>query len=485
MIFNSYQYILFLPLVVSAYYLFPMRYRWALLLVASYVFYMAWEPAYALLILTSTVVDYVLARVMGYAKNPRLRKLLLLMSLSTNLGLLAAFKYFELIRTTLNDWMPLWGGALEIPAFDVLLPVGISFYTFQTLGYSIDVYRGDTKPERHFGVFALYVSFFPQLVAGPIERAHRLLPQLKAKYALNYTDAVEGLRLILWGLFKKVAVADRLAVIVNMVYSDPENFSGPLLVLGTVCFAFQIYCDFSAYSDIAIGSARLFGVRLMRNFNRPYHARSIQEFWQRWHISLSTWFRDYVYRSLGGNRCRFSRWVFNILVVFVLSGLWHGAQWTFVIGGGIHAGLYLGESGLRRWGGGWTAQWNSPALLALGQWCFTFFCVNVAWVFFRAESFSEALVILKGMPLGWLDYLNMEGHRMVSVDLNESLRGMVLSFLLLLMVILVEVLWGDLPFDQWLGEVSQPLRWVVYLVLTVLMLSFGLVEEIPFVYFQF
>lgn len=488
MLFNSYQYILFLPIVLVAYFSCPTRWRWALLLIASYIFYMAWEPAYAILILSSTLVDYILARIMGKIDTLRLRKVLLVLSLSTNLGLLAAFKYFEFIRTIINDITHFSGYAGSIPALDVLLPVGISFYTFQTLSYTIDVYRGEIKPERHLGIFALYVSFFPQLVAGPIERSHRLLPQLKKTQPFNYPDAVEGLRLILWGLFKKMVIADRLAMIVNKVYDAPEQYTGPVLVLATLCFAYQIYCDFSGYSDIAIGSARMFGIRLSRNFNRPYHAKSIREFWQRWHISLSTWFRDYVYLSLGGNRCARSRWYFNILMVFVLSGLWHGANWTFLLWGLIHALLYLSEVTLsplcirifKMY-----PKFQESRVKIIIQWAITFMVVNIAWVFFRADSISEALSILQHLHVGWQEYLGSEVFVIIARQLQISSTIIMVTFLMLAMLIIIEVIQGEMSMDQWLGRIPRPVRWMCYIVLSLLILNGGVTQEIPFVYFQF
>lgn len=340
MLFNSLQFLLFLPVVVALYFATPHRFRWALLLLASYYFYAAWRPEYLLLIIASTLVDYLCALRMGRLESRRRRKKYLVLSLGSNLGLLFGFKYLTFFNESTRavfDQLNIFYG---VPTFEILLPVGISFYTFQTLSYTIDVYRGARPPERHLGIFALYVSFFPQLVAGPIERSTRLLPQFFQHHGFDAGRVQSGLRLILWGFFKKIVIADRLAVYVNAVYANPSAYDGPSLLLATYFFAFQIYCDFSAYSDIAIGSARVMGFELMQNFRRPYFARSIQEFWQRWHISLSTWFRDYVYLPLGGNRVPTWRWYTNLLLVFLVSGLWHGANWTFVVWGALH-GTYL------------------------------------------------------------------------------------------------------------------------------------------------
>ena len=301
---------------------------------------MCWKPEYIFLILFSTIVDYYCGLKMEGAQNRTYKKLFLTLSLFTNLSVLFAFKYLNFfsdsIRYILNEFNIFY----NIPYFNVLLPVGISFYTFQTLSYTIDVYRGQKKAEKHLGVFALYVSFFPQLVAGPIERSTRLLPQLKKENSFDYLRFKNGLLLMLWGFFKKIVIADRLAVLVNTVYNNPIDYQGITLIIATIFFAFQIYCDFSAYSDIAIGASKIMGYDLMKNFNRPYFSKSIAEFWRRWHISLGSWFRDYLYFFLGGNKKGQLIWYKNLMLVFLISGLWHGANWTFVIWGFLH-GFYM------------------------------------------------------------------------------------------------------------------------------------------------
>ncbi len=401
--FNSIQYLVFFAVVSAGYFASPARFRWAWLLAASYFFYACWNVAYLALILLSTGVDYGVARQLGRCQAPRGRRYLLLASLAVNLGLLFTFKYFNFFSDALTGLGNGLLGAAAVPYhLDVLLPVGISFYTFQTLGYTIDVYRGVVRPERHLGRFALYVAFFPQLIAGPIERAANLLPQLRARRRWDYTRVVSGLRLILWGLFKKIVVADRLAVLADGVYAGDTPAGGMLVVAATLAFAFQIYCDFSAYSDIAIGSARVLGIRLMTNFNRPYAAVSIRDFWQRWHISLSTWFRDYCFIPLGGSRAGWWRWQRNIVLVFVLSGLWHGANWTFLCWGGLHALYYFaGEAKARsRWG----ATRNVPSFFGrlASQWT-VFGLVCFAWIFFRADSLGQAKSFIMALPFGWLE----------------------------------------------------------------------------------
>ena len=346
MSFISAEFILFAVLIFSAYFLIAQRWRWLFLLLASYYFYAFWQPSYLLLIVFSTLVDYLVGLALGSTSATKVyrRRLLLACSLVANLGLLFIFKYANLLGQAVTDLSTALGIPIEFGALDLLLPVGISFYTFQSMAYTFDVYRGRLPAQRHFGIFATYVAFFPQLVAGPIERATNMLPQFQLKFGFDYDRVVSGLRLILWGVFKKVVIADRLAIYVNAVYGDVESYAGLRLIVATVFFAFQIYCDFSAYSDIAIGTARILGFRLMENFRRPYLAISLRDFWRRWHISLSTWFRDYVYIGLGGNRQGASRQVINLLIVFALSGLWHGANWTFLLWGIFHGAIVALET---------------------------------------------------------------------------------------------------------------------------------------------
>ena len=396
MFFNSLEFLIFFPIVVGFYFLVPHRYRWPWLLAASYYFYAAWNPKYLILILASTGIDYIAALKMEQAEAKPKRRLFLILSLCSNLGMLFAFKYFNFFNDSLRAAFEAFNVFYDVPAFDVLLPVGISFYTFQTLSYTIDVYRGARKAERHLGLFALYVAFFPQLVAGPIERSTRLLPQFYNTYRFDYDRVVDGLRLMLWGFFKKMVIADHIAKYVDAVYADPTGYTGVPVWLATYFFAFQIYCDFSGYSDIAIGGAKVMGYDLMDNFRRPYFSKSIGEFWRRWHISLSTWFRDYLYIPLGGNRVKRGRWFYNLFIVFLISGLWHGANWTFVVWGALH-GLYLifgivtGPTRERLW-----AKLGASATVR--KWVavfFTFHLAVLAWVFFRANNITDAAMLLQ------------------------------------------------------------------------------------------
>ncbi len=407
MLFNSPEFLLFLPLVFAAYWAVNrlkegLRVQNVLLLAASYVFYGWWDWRFLGLIAFSTAVDWAVGLQIARANRgevaeggrSRAAKAWLAVSLAVNLGLLGYFKYANFF---IDSWVEVWAAAgvtMHASSLQVILPVGISFYTFQTLSYSIDIYRRQLEPTRNFIDFAAFVSFFPQLVAGPIERASALLPQIQRRRTFDYDQAVSGLRLILWGMFKKVVVADTCAIYVNDIFANYEIYSGPTLVLGAVYFAFQIYGDFSGYSDIAIGTARLFGIQLMTNFRTPYFARDIAEFWRRWHISLSTWFRDYLYIPLGGSRV--GKWtaVRNTFAIFLVSGLWHGANWTFVVWGGIHALLFLPLllTGRNRRNTGDIVGW--PSLRELAGMAGTFAAVTVAWVFFRADSVGEAGIYL-------------------------------------------------------------------------------------------
>ena len=336
----SLEYMIFFVVVVAIHFALPHRVRWAYLLAVSYLFYMWMDPKYALLILTTTIVVYATAIAM-HGKTPRIKKICVALSVASNLGILFVFKYYNFFNASIKEMLAPLGLGYDMPALSLLLPVGISFYTFQALGYTIDVYRGTREPERHFGIFALFVSFFPVLLSGPIERSTTLMPQLWKKVDFDYDRVTDGLKLMAWGFFQKLVIADRLGVYVNLVYNDPQKIHGLPLLLATYFFAVQIYCDFSGYTDIAIGTAQVMGYDLIPNFRRPFYASNIAELWRRWHMSLISWLRDYLYIPLGGNRVPRWRLYFNILTVFTLSGLWHGAQWTLVIWGALNGVLII------------------------------------------------------------------------------------------------------------------------------------------------
>ena len=477
MLFNSIDYLLFLIVISTIYFATESRYRWLPLLVGSYFFYMCWHPAYILLIIISTAVDYIASNRMSQPNaEDSARRRWLALSLVSNLGLLFFFKYYNFFTESIASALTSFEIAYRLPKSPFLLPVGISFYTFQTLSYTIDVYRRKLTHESHLGRFALYVSFFPQLVAGPIERASNLLPQFRAEHGIDIPRITSGLRLILWGMFKKVVIADRLANFVNRVYEDPTPHSAATLFLATYFFAFQIYCDFSGYSDIAIGSARILGINLMQNFNLPYFATSIGDFWHRWHISLSTWFRDYVYIPLGGNRVTGAlAWARNIIIVFVVSGLWHGANWTFMIWGALHGIYFLIARGFASIGI-WDRSRLGETPRRVLQTLLTFHAVVFAWVFFRANSVSDALEIIAKpvtKPFGSL-YL---GPSALETAVSICLVGM-----------LIAIQFGQfthrLPFYNSPTQWSWRLRWTAYVSILIAIAALGKTSS-DFIYFQF
>ncbi len=490
MLFNSWQFALFFPIVAVLYFLLPYRWRWALLLVASYFFYMCSVPAYALLLAVSTVIDYFTGLGMAKTESRRMRIGLLVTSVVANLSMLFVFKYFNFFvgsMEALSDW---FGVPFDARYSTLILPVGISFYTFQTLSYSIDVFRGRQEPERHFGRYALYVSFFPQLVAGPIERSTNLLPQFWQNFDFDYDRVTSGLKLMAWGLFKKIVIADHLAVLVNTVYNNPEGLSGVHFTIATMFFAFQIYCDFSGYSDIAIGAARVLGYRLMLNFDRPYQARSISDFWSRWHISLSSWFRDYVYIPLGGNRVAVPRWYINLMIVFMVSGLWHGAKWTFVIWGALH-GFYLifalATQPARQQIAASVGLDRVPILHHALQRIVVFLLVCFAWIFFRVNSVSDAFYIVGQLPVGWENILDKSWVREARIQIGASEKYLAGAVGLILLLEVVQMLpqpkvgeWPQLFFTRF-----SVVRWAAYTAIVLGIINLGAPKAQPFIYFQF
>ena len=397
MLFNSIPFIFFFIVVVTLYFALPQKFRWMMLLAASYYFYMCWKVEYVLLIMFTTTVDYCVARQIARCRDLLHRRKYLAISLLCNLSILFGFKYFNFFSQSVTAVLSQWNIFIDAPVFHALLPVGISFYTFQSLSYVLDVYYGRVPPEKHLGYYALYVSFWPQLVAGPIERSQHLLPQLRAHQIFDVERATSGLRLILFGLFKKIVIADHLAVHVNRIYNHSTDYSGGAFIVATIFFAIQIYCDFSGYTDVARGSARVMGYDLMENFRAPYLATSIHDFWRRWHISLSTWFRDYVYIPLGGNRKGRLRWNLNLLITFFISGLWHGANWTFVIWGTLHGCFLVLENILDRLFRPQSSRKLTAVLqniVGILKTIMTFLLVCFCWIFFRAENLGEAVSIL-------------------------------------------------------------------------------------------
>ena len=393
MVFNSLQFLVFFGIVTSAYFLLAHRFRWILLLASSCYFYMAFQPVYLGILGFTIIVDY-FAGIYLEKFEGKSKKLFLAASLLANIGVLAFFKYFGFFTGNLTAVAELLGYSWHFPTLSILLPIGLSFHTFQAMSYTIEVYRGNQKAERNFGIYCLYVMFYPQLVAGPIERPQNLIHQFYREHSWDTARVQAGLFQMLQGLFKKVVIADRLAILVDSVYGSLAIQSGPNLILASVFYSFQIYCDFSGYSDMAIGAAKVMGFDLMTNFNAPYTARSIPDFWRRWHISLSTWFKDYVYFSLGGNRVSIPRWYLNIMIVFVISGFWHGASWNFVIWGALHGIFQLLGLTISRYVPSLSPEKASGVYLRLLQ-IWTFALVSLAWVFFRIPHVAQLKIYFK------------------------------------------------------------------------------------------
>ena len=476
MIFNSIQFVIFFIVVTSLYFSLPQNKRWLLLLLSSCYFYMAFVPIYILILGFTIVVDYFAGILIEDAQGKR-RKLFLLLSLVANIGVLAVFKYWNFIAQNFSFLLKGFGLAGSIPYLSILLPIGLSFHTFQAMSYTIEVYRGHQKAERHFGIYSLYVMFYPQLVAGPIERPQNLLHQFREHHQFEFERVAEGLKEMLWGFVKKIVIADRLSLYVNAVYNNPEQHNGPTLIVATIFFAFQIYCDFSGYSNIAIGAAKVMGFKLMTNFNRPYFARNIAEFWKRWHISLSTWFRDYLYISLGGNKVSIPRWYFNLFFVFLISGLWHGANWTFIIWGALN-GFYLVFALVTQKArdriNELTGLTRIPIVHRGLQILITFILTCFAWIFFRANNLHDATVIIKRMA-------TVKGPVWFE---NPSMILYSLGAILLLFV-------AETKQEYFKGSISLMnnkswlVRTVVYSLLIILILLVGVFDGGQFIYFQF
>ncbi len=476
MLFNSIQFCIFFVLVTTLYFILPHRYRWFLLLAASCYFYMAFVPIYILILGFTIIVDY-FAGIYIEQSQGRKRKLFLTTSLIANIGVLAIFKYYNFINDNITTLLHGMGWQNPVPYLSILLPVGLSFHTFQAMSYTIEVYRGHQAAERNFGIYSLYVMFYPQLVAGPIERPQNLLHQFYEEHEFDYQRVSDGLKQMLWGFFKKLVIADRLALYVNAAYSNPEQHTGITLLVATIFFAVQIYCDFSGYSDIAIGAAKVMGFKLMTNFNRPYFSKNIAEFWKRWHISLSTWFKDYLYISLGGNRVSVPRWYFNLFFVFLVSGLWHGANWTFIIWGALN-GLYLVAALVAapfwkkfNYITGLDKRKKLHTFLQTGS---TFILACFAWIFFRANTVSDAFLIIRKIAAfkGPLFYE------------NPSILVFSLAGILFLAVAECKQEYFRNSFSI-LGNRSFTVRNLAYAVLLLLIILFGVFDGGQFIYFQF
>lgn len=484
MLFNSLEFAVFLPIVFALFWLLPEKFRWIVILVSSYYFYMSWNVKYVVLILFTTVISYFCARILQNTDKERIKKISLVVTLVASLGVLFVYKYFNFFIDSFAELMNTIGFSVNAVTLSLLLPVGISFYTFQTLSYVIDVYRGDAEVEKNFGKYAAFVAFFPQLVAGPIERTKNLLPQISRKHTFKYENAAYGLRIMAWGFFKKIVIADTLAMYVDQVYNELEYHSGFSLVLAMIMFTFQIYCDFSGYSDIAIGTAKLFDIELMKNFSSPYFSASIKEFWSRWHISLSTWFKDYVYIPLGGNRCSKPRHYLNLILTFGISGLWHGASWTYVVWGLIHG---VGQVLENIFSKGKKITRSLSKKSTVFTWISVvgvfIFCI-ITWVFFRAESFGDAIYIFKnafkGISIPGM-YI-MDGLKALSLGSAKAID------LVIMLALLLVFDFFNIKHDviAKIGELKAAYRWIIYIIFTVVLL-YLLPQNAgnEFIYFQF
>lgn len=479
MLFNSLTYAIFLPIVFCFYWLLKANYRWLLLLTASYYFYMSWNVKYVVLILFTTTISFFAAIFLEKTTQTYKKKLILSITAISSLGVLFYFKYFNFISESVIDFVSLFSIKLEPIVVEVILPVGISFYTFQTLSYVIDVYKGEVKAEKHFGYYATFISFFPQLVAGPIERTKNLLPQIKNTHIFNYDQATYGLKLMAWGFFKKIVIADKLSNYVQIVFNHPQDFQGFSLILASFFFTIQIYCDFSGYSDIAIGTAKLFGIDLMTNFKAPYFSQSIKEFWSRWHISLSTWFRDYLYIPLGGNRVSSIRHTINLMSTFLVSGLWHGANWTFIFWGAIHGFAQIVEN---------IAYGNkhkiNSSIIKFIRITITFTFCMCAWVLFVSKSLNDAtyvfLHMFNGLNTPVLYFKN--GLQALHID-NPFLYRVGFSLLLLS---IYDCYSTKLDILATLKMKHYLIRWCIYILLTLwILFNIPYDNTTEFIYFQF
>ncbi len=495
MLFNSLEFLLFLPIVFLIFWSIPSRWRWIPLLIASYYFYMYWSPRLIFLILFTTVVSYACGILLERAgERLALRRLILAVTMISCLGVLIFFKYFNFLYEAFYDAAALLGGGSPAGYFSIILPVGISFYTFQTMSYVVDVYRSEIPAEKHFGYFALFVTFFPQLVAGPIERPDNLLPQLKMPHKLREIDYRGAFRLMLVGFFKKIAIADAIGIVVNATYNNVTEVNGLAALISVLLFSAQIYCDFSGYSDIAVGCAKLFGINLMENFHTPYAAGSIKEFWNRWHISLSSWLRDYIYFPIGGSRVRTARWIFNITLVFFVSGLWHGASYNFIIWGLLHAFFQIvGKFTLTPRNLVWTKFGVDPKgrLVSTLRRLGTFALVTLAWIFFRASTLSDAMIVLKKI---FTDYTFTGEYLANTVSaLSLSLTAVLYGAFVLLMMLCLEKL--KYPKQQFFTDKFSPrtrsiLRFCCYVAMLWCIVGVWILLQesnvgSSFIYFQF
>lgn len=494
MLFNSMQFLIFFPLVVLGYIIIPPKLRYIYLLFVSYIFYMGWNPKYALLIAISTIITYFCGIFLNKASSLNIKKAIIAIGFSSNIAILFFFKYFNFFMDSIDSILDFFNISVSPPPFDVILPVGISFYTFQALGYIVDVYRENTKAEKNFLKYALFVSFFPSLITGPIERSENLLGQINKLHDMKiprYIDVTSGLITMVWGLFVKMVIADRIAILVDTVFDTYWVYGFFGLSVATVGFAIQIYCDFSSYSTIAIGAAQVMGFSLMENFNTPYFARSIKEFWQRWHISLSTWFKDYLYIPLGGNRISKCRTYLNMFIVFLVSGIWHGANWTFIFWGALH-GMYQIIGSLliptKKHINNILKTKTNCFSYKFGQITITFFLVSFAWIFFRSDTIVDAFQFINRMFTNRDFWAFFDGSIYTLGLLRPEFNILLISLVALFLVDLIKYAKG-LTIDKYLEEQNIWFQWAIIISIFISTIVFGIYgpafDAKQFIYFQF
>lgn len=481
MLFNSVSFLIFLPIVAVVYFAIPKKAKWIWLLICSYYFYMSWNPQYAIFLGISTIITYLSGilisksnQIENINKKNFQKKLWVILSAVSNLGILFFFKYFDFAVENMNALLASLNMQLITPAFDIILPVGISFYTFQSLTYTFDIYRGEVEVEKNLGKYALFVSFFPQIVSGPIGRFKNLLRQVCEPHYFDHERVKNGVLLMLWGFFQKLVIADRISILVNQVYNNYSGYPGSALLLATILFAVQIYCDFSGYSDIAIGAAQIMGINLMQNFKRPYFSASIQDFWRRWHISLSTWFRDYLYIPMGGSRCSRLKKYRNIFITFLASGIWHGASWSFVVWGGLH-GIYLVIGDLLK-----PIKKKAVDLFKINVNAFaprlikiivTFILVDFAWIFFRASSAQDAFAIINNILFNFQPS-GVFGSAVFELGLNE--KNFLVAALAIGVLFIVGLLRNKHSLRTELAAQNIGIRWLVYFIAIFTVIIFGI-----------
>lgn len=489
MLFNSLDFIFFFPVVTLIYFLLPHKYRWLHLLVASCIFYMYFVPVYILILFATILIDYAAGILIEQAEDAVKRKRWLILSIVANVGVLCLFKHYNFFVGNIDVLLASGGVKANLPLLNIILPIGLSFHTFQAMSYTIEVYRGNQKAERHLGIYALYVMFYPQLVAGPIERPQNLLPQFRERHTPEYDRITAGLRLMFWGLIKKVVIADRIGTITDPIFDHPHSYSALGLYVGVALFHVQVFCDFSAYSDIAIGSARVMGFKLMTNFNMPFHARTVSEFWRRWHISLSSWFRDYVYLPLGGNKHGNFITYRNLFFVCLLSGLWHGASWMFVIWGLLQGGYMIVGHATKKL----RKRINDTIGISKVKWLdhsldiiITFSLTAFARIFFRGRNMDDAWYFIKQLKNVPAELVQLFSTGKISFTHLPQFRTVVLPvFLLILLMEAAHILKLKYDLQETFNQRPAAIRWTLYFSGIILLTFFGVYDNRQFIYFQF